>query len=120
MAEELNSYDITATFAKWLGKQKQSNEPAVVLLYRSQPADPKRQVPEAELSQIVAACKVNAPPIPFAAVDTREVADAFVSLGVQSGTPKLAFVRGVKGAGTTLLNPRLDLFKRWIKGRLKP
>ena len=39
--------------------------------------------------------------------------------GVQSGTPKLVFVRGVNRAGITLLNPRLDLFKGWIDDCLK-
>ena len=118
MAEALNPYDITASFATWLDKQSQSDGSAVVLLYRSQPADPKRQVLEKELDDIAAACGEE--DLDFAAVDTRTVDNAFDTLGVQPGTPKLVFVRGGKGAGTTLLNPRLALFKGWIKGRPKP
>ena len=118
MADGQNRYDVTATFAKWLHEQVQSNAPAVVLLYRSQPADPKRQVPEKELDDIAAACGEN--DLAFAAVNTRMVDKAFDTLEVQPGTPKVVFVRGGKGAGTTLLNPRLAPFEDWIEDRLKP
>ena len=68
---------------------------------------------------VVAAAFVFIPLAPSFGIDTRMVDKAFDTLGVQPGTPKLVFVRGGKGTGTTLLNPRLALFQGWINDRLK-
>lgn len=114
-----------AAFGMWWESNRDDGAPIIMFLYRNQKSGAKRQTSERDVEQISADCADRNPPIEFVAIDTREVADVFTSLGIQGGTPKLAFVRyrgradgsgqRLEVVGTTLLTPKLQSFKTWIK-----